>query len=419
MGRDLPQRRGAWRVPLAIAMGLSAAGMGPAGAQGTSPLLALFPAARRAPAPPWLKAGTRLTYYGASAAVPAGAYSWVRQKKGRGRWVDQNGNSWERADAQGASGHGYNQFNVVALDQTTVVLESRVYGFLNYTGPLKLVNTTTALGLPGAGNDLWVHPAVLQQAAERREPEATIVRMPFEVDGKTYKALRIQTRTANGDVAQVYDLATGILLHSRSQSSVKGRFLPKDAKPGEVQTAGRACVDYCYLKGVRQLRVPWAQGAVPPWLAQVRRLHYRGAVIYLATGLRYDSQLMLQITRRGADWVEYTQTSQFGSGPTAARAVFRRVSGRAQFGGMWVPPDGLAALRLGQVLDRDPLAKVTVSVTHVGPTPQGRAAVRITEAGPVHQIHCLYDRATGQMIGMGVIDRQLSHAAEYLLDDVR
>ncbi|MFP4056397.1 MAG: hypothetical protein ACLF0G_05975 [Candidatus Brocadiia bacterium] len=369
---------------LALSSGIAGAADGDA----RSRVMALFPDAGAMGPPAWVKPGVRLTYYAATASVPHGRYVYRRSEDGRGQWQDAQGRRYIREEAIGASGHGYNQLNVVALSEKAVAIEARMYTFLNYDGPPKILSLNAIIGLPAVGGDFWVHPRLLARLGERDTPEITVLRMPFKRKGKTYQALAIRGIGKGKDVEFVYDLATGILLHSHFAT--------------DPAAGTRTVLSHCYLEAVRPVQVPWADAPAPAWTRQVGVLRYKGTYVGAGSGVMpvsIPASLELRVLRRGKGWLQYRQRAQFGVPPRASRAEFRRAAGNAQWGGPWLPPQGLGGLREGQVLDRDPLTKVTVSVTGLGAGPSGDRVVRIAEVGPVHRIEYTYHATSGRLLG--------------------
>ncbi len=70
-----------------------------------------------------------------------------------------------------------------------------------------------------------------------------------------------------------------------------------------------------------------------------------------------------------------------------------RVAGNHQFGGQWIPPEGIAVLRTGQELDRDPLTNVTTRVRHVD-----QSSVVIAQVGPMQSLEFTYRRTDGMLV---------------------
>ncbi|MBL7223718.1 MAG: hypothetical protein ISS72_07695 [Candidatus Brocadiae bacterium] len=375
---------------------------GPVGAEAANPLFALMPELRQAAAPTWVKAGLRLTFYSAAASVPGNPYDYTRDNKGD--WADKNGRRWNRSDSPGPGGHGFTQVNVVALDATTAVLDIRSYGFVNLTqGPI-LHSIACHIGVPGAGADYWVNPAALQGLAERRTVDVVVMRMPYTVEGRTYQAIRLQANQPTGHVAAVYDLKTGVLLHSNSAVTTAATTLPKDPQQGHTLQGSRTALVQTTFKSVRQLHVPWAAAAPPPWLATLARADYQGSATVVIPGspvIPLPATMSARTTQRGPNWIRCTLTAALTApaGMPSAPNALDRVSGPAQFGGMFLPTGAMAALRAGQTLDTDPHTRVTVTVAHVGPGPGGRNVVQVSEVGQGQRLDYFYDAASGMLVG--------------------
>src|SRR5262249_28409633 len=91
------------------------------------------------------------------------------------------------------------------------------------------------------------------------------------------------------------------------------------------------------------------------------------------------------------------------------------VFGPAQLGGLWIAPRALAQLRSGQILDRDPVTRVTASVGRIGPIPSGRVAVTITESGAGEQIDYAYDASSGMLLSVHSFIRVLNYETQMSL----
>jgi hypothetical protein len=351
--------------------------------------------------------GARATYYSAIANVPSGIEFW--EPDDEGDWVDRaTGKKWRKrkVDEGRGSGHGYTEVTVASADRETAVLQVRGYSFPKYEGPLALVGATSVVTIPGYGNDWWISPGVLERVGTGDFRGLKVLRMNHAIKGRTYRALRFQFDATSmrqelltgldGQVQPtdmevkarqvlVYDLDSGILLFaSTAGSGAKGTTLTQ-----------------CTLEHVRALQVPWAGQAAPAWVAQTQAVEYTGAQVQPnPTGYGMPTSLPLTVTmtflRRGADWAQYRLATSLASPlpalPPTVGAV-DLVTGSTCFNGLWVPPAGLAALRPGQVLDRDP---VTGVVTSVG---QGEGnTVVLSEATSIQRIDCTYDRASGLML---------------------
>ena len=361
---------------------------------------------RTAPAPDWVRPGMRLTFYSALGNVATGEEFWERDENGA--WEDplthERFSKRKAPDAGSGSGHGYTQVNVVSMDGGVAVLEVRAYGYPRYEGPLALISASSTVTVPGFGNDWWANPGVLQRAQTGRLRGLSVLRMNHDLDGKRYPALRLQfegKRSAmltgmGGEVRTgelksrnvlVYSLDSGVLLYAATAApTVKGTTFT-----------------HATLKNTRVVSVPWAGRPAPAWLGQAREFSYSGALTVPVTGRPTTIPLSAKFTllRRGRDWAQFRSTSALASPiqglPTTNQAEL--VTGSAQFGGLWIPPEAMGGLRAGQVLDRDPITGVTVSVSRA----DGNVVV-ISEANQIQRMDFTYRRDNGLMVEYRKVD---------------
>ena len=368
------------------AMASVAFGQGMIGTDST--IAPLVPGARSAPAPGWVRPGTQLTYYGGAAIIPDGYHSYFRDP--RGGWIDEGGNRYRQEDATGHGACGHAQVNVVALDATTAVLDIRNYSLR----PVALGKVGACVGPAGAPGDWWVNPHVLRRVADHGYRRFRVIRCTFPLGSQT-QAIRFHYESRSTRYTQVYDLATGVLLHSsvgtRASFDQSGR--------------GGQMIAHCTLVRTRQLNIPWAGYAAPAWAGRVQSLTYRGTlspVVYRGSAQQFPGGGVMQIAGRGNGWVKYA--GQFGfqriQGMPPARFGLSAVSGTAQFGGLWIPPRAMGMLRTGQVLDRDPTTGIVTQVTSTG------NGVVISQISRGQRIDYGYDRRTGMMVYYGRADSQ-------------
>jgi len=107
--------------------------------------------------------------------------------------------------------------------------------------------------------------------------------------------------------------------------------------------------------------------------------------------------MVAERTGGGTKWTKYMVTKflqgQFNSGGEMAAGV-------AMLGdGVWLPPQGLAALKPGQVLDEDPLTETRLVVEQALPGPLGQALV-ISRTGRGFKRLLGYDLAKGLLVYM-------------------
>jgi hypothetical protein len=110
-------------------------------------------------------------------------------------------------------------------------------------------------------------------------------------------------------------------------------------------------------------------------------------------------QVTVTPAQRGNGWVRFTSASVIQSiqGLPPEQGQSTGSSGTATIGGLWIPPQALAGLRQGQVLDQNQQVGTTTSVSAIG-----GGSMMISEVGPLHRIDCAYDLRTGVMSAMNI-----------------
>ena len=411
-------QRGLWYLGLATIVAV-VAGLGTTHAQqgaigANNPWLTLLPALRTAPAPGWLRPGMRLTYYSAFARIQQDRERWIKDEtcnpNNPNGAIDPDNcvlgddRQWYRRHPEGApgsitgeaaSGHGFTEVNVLALDQTVAVLDARSLNLSDATGPPITLANWGSLELPAAGGDWWLNPQVLRGAAGLSAGPLTVMPIPYAITGRRYNALWFTLNSAGRHV-HVYDLDTGVLLHTSTEDKAE----PTVIRPGASQGAA-TLLSQNTLLGTRTPAFPWARYPAPDWVRQVAVLRYEGGTTseMAGTGM-IPASAIFERQAVGATWALYLvtipQTDPTG-GPTSPTQI-SRAFGSAQFGGLWIHPQGLAQLQQGQVLDDDPITKFRVLVRFVGRTPQGADVVVIAEDGAGQLTETVYDRASGGLL---------------------
>ncbi len=374
---------------------------------GANPFVNLFPALRTAPAPEWLRLGTRLTYYSIVGNIPGGKHRYVKDPAGRFR-DPLTGERYRQVPAEGSrgvSGHGYTQVNVVLLNSAVALLDLRIYGITGTSGPPVIFSEGGAVGLPGAGGDFWLNPDALRGLAGANSSALQIFLGPYQIKGRPYEALWVHS----GTDTWVYDHSTGVLLHGSTgaQRDIRGPLLPSDSRQGAMFISQNTLLD------MRTTNLPWASESAPDWVARVRVLRYQGSAGVHVPGSPFLPQPISATYERrdgGANWAHYRQTiiqnAPAGLPPNTAQAEL--VFGPAQLGGLWIAPRALAQLRSGQIVDTDPVTGVTASVGPIGRIPSGRVAVTITESGAGEQIDYAYDASSGMLLSVHTFNRVLN-----------
>src|SRR5262245_5440862 len=159
-----------------------------------------------------LQPGMRLVWFGSSASIPGERSQIVPDPNGE--WVNRRtGQRYRQFDTPSASGAGYTVGDVLAADGngilswiTSLLLhtdQNNVTSFIDANGGL---TRTQHIG------DFYVSPAQLAAFTDRNEDGMRVLRMPYQLGGRTYRALRFQLQVGDGWSQHTYDLDTGLLL---------------------------------------------------------------------------------------------------------------------------------------------------------------------------------------------------------------
>ncbi len=358
------------------------------------------------PPPNWIVPGLRLTYYMISGFLPHGPHAYTPDPKGG--WEDQHGNRYTQHELEGTGSHGLLQFNVVAMDQQQVAVQTLFYLYegMNTSEPLQRLETGY-VGQAGNGGDLWLHPealkALLQKYGNRPPPGRGqsgmwVSATQRQIEQATYNAVLIALVAESGSrKVWIYDLASGVLLYS-SEIAKAGMTVAQGAQvhPGGSMTRSTT------FKGSRTLSVPWAAQAPPSWLGQARTFRYSGSFQVNIPGTAatpFAIHAAATVTARGSDWVKF-DISTGGQAPGITSEQTTRVSGNHIFCGSWIPPAAMGSLQAGQVLDTDGFTHVTTQVSSADPQ-----YVTVVHNNPRQQIQYTYRRQDGLLVRTLVNDR--------------
>lgn len=362
-------------------------------------LAALVPGALAYGPPPIVHTGTRLVYFGMTASIPGSRSELVLDPQGR--WVDEaTGEKWGEQEIPGASGAGFTVLRVGYLDAQVAQLTSRLYVW----DPLSHQSSySMAWGLvshAGCMADYWVHPTALASLADMDLPGVRILRMPYRLGEHAFDAIRIQTTTASGFDAYVFDLATGLMIFHGARATGAPVVTPPVGGQAGVG-AGSTQLVSTWIVDVEDAPVPWQAHPVPDWVARVQRLTYAGTMTTVTAGTPFQLPIDHEVTidARGRDWLHGRTVSRMGSIQGMPPSVQTSVdsSGPATIGGLWIAPDALAQLRPGQPIER--VAAVGIE-TSVSDTAGGR--IVISEQGPLHRVDYAYDLATGVLDAVNI-----------------
>lgn len=398
---------------LVVTVLLALAGAAPASGQDMSVLL---PELRNLPAPAWVKEGLRLSYYAAAASVPQSYYYYTPDENGQ--WVSDDGQRWNRGDQPGGGGHGVTQVDVIALDAQAAVLNAVSWNYTNATGPLAPIPGGEArlVMLPGGG-DWWVNPRALAHLAPVVSPGLKIVRMQQRLGAAVYDVVRIQSESNGARSARSYDLKSGLLVYSSSMTPGQGdRF-----------TKGNLLLTETRFLGYRRLALPWAAAGLPDWLTAGKTLQFQGSLVTTVAGtgpVALGLAAEIAVTQRGRNYALVTKRTQLQgmAGMPAQTEQGEAASGLVHVGGLWVPPDALRALQVGQVLDVDEVTSSQVTVSGRGRDANGAEVLVLTAAARTTSAELRYDLTTGVLAGIRLTDRRsdiCTMVTELVLTQVR
>lgn len=374
-----------------------------ADAANNSPLLLLLPQAKDMSAPEWVKPGTRITFYGMAGSTPEGGYTL--EKDPNGQWEDPTtGERYSKNEPVGAGGEGFAQVDVIAVGKHGVALSTNLYTIIKPGNPPSLLHTPLG-GMLAAGAgpaDLWVHPAILQQAQQFHTPNFFILRGNYPVFNKNYSCLCIVNRNAQSYSSQAYDLKTGVLVSGTTTSAAR---ISNIHLPNEDPQRGNKGITITKFVSIRQLATPGINGTNPQWVANLRAMHFSGSSEFVnpydaSIRMSFPSRLDVSFEKRGDNWCAFTlQSLSQIQGAPPQQAMLKGVCGPA--GAFWIDPNALADLQPGQVLDDDPVTHIRTAVSE-----RNAQRIAITIQGPGVGGQVFYDLQSGQLIGW--ISRQPS-----------
>jgi hypothetical protein len=305
----------------------------------------IFPELRILPAPNWVAPGLRVTYADASASIA--------QVEGE----------------EGSGGAGLTQYDVVARDRRVVPIAAKLY--LDLGDGRYQANLSYGVASPGGAGEFWLSPQAFRRADELEVEGLLVNRVEYEAAGETWDAIRFDYATDESESAWVFDLASGLLLFSRTS----------------VDTGSHRQQSNRSLVGVRTLEIPWANGRAPRALQAGDSLRLEGVYAAIIDGQPTELPLVSQL-EMGTPHTRWTEWSSelFVNG--ISNGVSPAITGGLQiFGGLWLPPSALAADPPRARIDRDPFTGAEVSYRNDGDF------VTLTETGGGYETVMVYDAA--------------------------
>lgn len=334
-----------------------------------------IPEARNLPAPSWVREGLRAYYRTSSATV-------------ENPFAAQNGAAKPpviRADQVSPAAPAVVRTDVVALASRFSATCSTVF-----VGDLMVPwDDGSSSAFAGIG-DFWVNPAALRDTAKRSRADISTEAVQFEVGGKAYSALRLDSVQTSPTryLTWIFDTDTGLLLYQAQWMVLTDHRLVH--------------LSVAEFVSMRTMPLPWEGGVAPSWVRPGTKLTYQGSIqTWTPAGgpnIPIPAVLEVEITSVGRSWSAARVKRVFsGRGEDQAMTVYSGTGLLA--GGFWVPRANLARLRSGEQLDRyDPVTGSGVEVGYVGSTPEGVPVVAMFEWGAKYKRAWIYRSTDGMLL---------------------
>ena len=351
--------------------------------------------------PDWVRPGVRITGYAAGAAVSGSGYQLIEDPEGS-YYDPTTGKHYRKTDETGesvggASGDGYYEIDVVAVEGDDVVVTYTLYGIDRTMGVLtpQPINGWRQSG--GALEGVWSNPGFLATLKTGDAGGLMVLQGPYELGGTVYDTISIVNPTPGAYASFTYDRATGLLIASttRSAGAASPVRLPGQAAPTTADALGIS-----RFVSTRTLDAPGIGSPVPAWVASTPGLSYAGATIIqnpldpsiVAT---WPTQAEVTFPEVGSTWATYALRTSTDIG--GVRSPGGRDGVTSGTGLFWWAPEALARMTTGQVIDSDPITGLRITVGGVGSGPAG-PAVDIDTQMPGTVGRATYDGGTGVLL---------------------
>jgi hypothetical protein len=310
-----------------------------------------------------LQPGARLVWLGASASIPGERSQIVPDPNGQ--WVNQRtGQRYQQLETPGPAGAGYTVADVLGngnggvLSWLTSLLvhtdQGNVTSFIDANGS---VSATQNIG------DFWVPPAQLAPFADRNDAGLRVLHMPYQLGGRTYRALRVQSESGGGWSQNTYDLDTGLLLVGSSTTQGSPTVV-LDPYNRPTAGAGSTLLSYTQIAGSRSTSLPGPGLVYPNTMRQLRTLTYSGTrgVVMAGTGIQVPPtpiQIRYDLVSNAGPYLNARMTI---SGMPGGSSFQERIFPAGVIGSLWMDPDLLARYGANQTIDQDPVTGVQAVV---------------------------------------------------------
>lgn len=372
-----------------------------------------MPQAAHARYPAWLTSGMRITMYSSSATLTGVSQVLVPDENGT-EWVDANGRKYSVAQNAGAGGAGLMQLDVIEASDQGLLVDARNLliadpqsGALTTTGAVGYVGTTESLG------DYWVNPAKLASMQEGVQGGVVVKRLPYPLNGKTYNAISFTNKQQNGFQRNTFDLETGLCLVT-TMSSIGAPQMTPGADGKSQMGAGNTMIGYGQLADVREIKLPWANDAMPDWMSNGHTIRYTGSYATSIPNVpempAFKYSMSFEFGQRKTTAVLCKQTNSLDMGQGPQQGTVDRVAGCNVVNPLYIAPATLRSLQPNQLIDEDKVTKTVYAFNGI----QGNLAV-FTEKREREASQFGYDVNTGvltvisfeQFQGVGTLKVQL------------
>jgi hypothetical protein len=388
----------------AIAAGAALSRDLPAGAQDLQPPPLPVPGGLPPPLPPSagarepapantiLQPGMRLVWFGGAASIPGERNQLVPDPNGG--WKNRvTGQRYNEFDIPGPAGVGFGVMDVLAAGPDGFLLGfSQLLMHTDAGNATTFIDTNGMVTGPSNIGDYWVSPARLATLTDTDDGRSRIMRMPYVLDGRGYRVVRLQSQNGDGWNQTTYDLDSGLQLVF-SSSAEGAPVLIRSPANLLAQGAGSTMLTYGQFVGARHTNLPGPGSRFPDAIGQVRAFVYTGTRGIFMSGsdlqvppgpieIRYD------VTNSSQSYLaaRMSTTGVVGAPPSPVE----RIIPAGTFGSLWMNPNTLVGYRQGELLDQDPITGVQVAVV-------GRRNNLVTIAAKtgLAQYTCGYDPRSG------------------------
>jgi len=365
----------------------------------------MFPELKTAPAPAWVRPGLRITMYNASASVP-GSYNSMPFLDPDGELKGKDGQRYTLGRAASASGHGFTQLDILHVHRDAIAIDYKSFLIFGEAGPVILTSGSGGLTPPGCCADWWVNPDVVRKnidALAQGGNGIRVSRLKYRAAGVDFNAAWTAYMRDNASSTTVVDLQGGLTLHNAQAVYDPSASVKIDGQATAV--GGRMDLSRSTLVSVRELKYPWVNAEYPEAVRRTRRIVYEGVTTITSSGTAVRTRHLAdsRVTGWSNDFLllRTEKLDESIPGVPPERSAMDGMAAAGEVTPYHIAPDLLAGLRKGQVIDQDPLTKVSTVVAG------GDNAVVILSQFTVQngaRLDHIYDRRSGWRTAMVIHD---------------